>query len=95
MLKKLEHVSDWNGGYWTVGGNRIKGFKSDVELLIGTTNVKAETGFRYGVDYDHSSSQNWKAPDLLLQLETPIGLIKYSLYDWMSDNDVDVYIKED
>lgn len=103
-FKKLEHVSNWNGGSWTLDGKHYN-ISIDVDYLvmaISGTDSGADNGCvegsgrnRYGADYDHGHTHEWKSTDIILKLQTPIGVVYSSLYDFMEDNpDTAVYVKE-
>lgn len=96
MFKKLEHVSNWNGGSWTLDGKHYN-ISVDVDYLVMTDSgaVEGEGSKRFGADDDHGHTHSWVNTDIALKLQTPIGVVYSSLYDFMEDNpDTTIYIKE-
>lgn len=90
-MKKLEYVSDWNGGRYQLADfghagvvflNEVKAFWLKPEGYSGTQ-INVELYKTSGVDHDHGHQYGWTRVDAALKLSVMGVDVKVSLMEFI------------
>jgi hypothetical protein len=92
---EIKYVSGWMGGqFLRLDTNQPLDFSKippHLTLVLKRVLVDADLSKKEGEDYDHGHLYAWSSPDFTLKFNTPVGVVRQSLRDWMSENRRDTF----